>query len=137
MHSHPTPPTSLSLRSPHMRHVRINPRRPNTLSRELATPSFVTPVQSVRVRARQLARSLQFWRRVLTIWASFKATQVYIALQRRHRTSEWRRKIWERQHAHAGDVCSRLFSFCDERSVKKRREVCTDIFSVVWYVDDA
>lgn len=51
---------------------------------------------------------------MLTIWASFKATQVYVALQRRYRTPEWRKKAWEQQHAQAGDVSVRLFSLCDE-----------------------
>lgn len=63
---------------------------------------------------RQTTRSLQFWRRVLTIWASFKFTQANVTLQAQFRNADWQRRTWDRQHHRAADVrsvCLRSFTF--------------------------
>lgn len=68
-------------------------------------PAFAAPnFDCFGVAVQRTIRSLQFWRKVLTIWASFKITQVSIAFQSKFRQSEWPRRAWDQQHDRAGDV---------------------------------
>lgn len=66
---------------------------------------------------KQTFRSLQFWRRVLSIWATFKFTQLSIFLFSSFRSPEWPARAWNRQHHLAADVSLSLrhsfyFYFC-------------------------
>lgn len=70
-----------------------------------ARPAFVAPnFDRFGVAMQQTIRSLQFWRKVLTIWASFKLTQASVAFQTKFRQSDWPRCAWDQQHHRAGDV---------------------------------
>eukprot|EP00178_Gracilaria_changii_P010081 TRINITY_DN293_c0_g1_i1.p1 TRINITY_DN293_c0_g1~~TRINITY_DN293_c0_g1_i1.p1 ORF type:complete len:522 (+),score=99.59 TRINITY_DN293_c0_g1_i1:3506-5071(+) len=56
----------------------------------------------------QSSRSIEFWRRTLAIWLSFKLTQANIAVQRRYRSPSWPRDVWHRQHSKAGKMMLQL-----------------------------
>lgn len=56
----------------------------------------------------QAIRTIEFWRRVLTIWASFKVTQTSIGVQGLiqigNKAEDWQRSKWDRQHRRAANV---------------------------------
>ena len=80
------------------------PRRPVPFQ-VLSPPSFVpSPYARFFVYAKQTQRSLQFWRRVLGIWASFKIVQGSITVQKKFRGAAWPRKTWDSHHEKAGQV---------------------------------
>lgn len=92
------------------------PRRPRSVAPRHVSVAFATPnLNALSVRSRQLRRSLEFWRRVIAIWTSFKVTQAYVALQRRFRKPDWPAKVWSEQHVRAGDrmldLCTTLKGF--------------------------
>lgn len=62
-------------------------------------------IVSCRKFARNTVRAFSFWRRVLTIWASFKLTQATVAIQRPFRKPDWPARAWSTQHRRAADVC--------------------------------
>lgn len=67
----------------------------------------VTPQSVVNCAnfARHTLRAVSFWRRVITIWASFKLTQATVAIQTPFRKPEWPARAWSSQHHRAADVC--------------------------------
>lgn len=77
---------------------RVHPANSSSLS-------FVNSrLQQFELVFRQSARSLQFWKRVLSIWATFKITQIHIAAQHRFRSQNWPRQVWDAQHRKAANV---------------------------------
>lgn len=90
------------------RHIcRIKPTQTSSILCPAFAPPQLPNVHIIGVRARQVGRSLEFWRRVIAIWASFKSTQLSVALQRKFRGPNWPARVWEARHERAGDV-----SFC-------------------------
>lgn len=78
----------------------------NDLSVSLPFLSHTVPrsfAQCAQV-ARYTIRGLVFWRRVLTIWATFKLTQMSVSLQRPFRKPNWPARAWSSQHRRAADV---------------------------------
>lgn len=95
------PPRALSLGHINCALTSIGPSfRVAFLSRE--TSQFVVNCVCF---ARYTLRALSFWRRVITIWASFKLTQTTVAIQAPFRKPEWPARAWSSQHRRAADVC--------------------------------
>lgn len=76
----------------------------HVLATSQKTPCFV--VSRVVTSSRNTWRSFEFWRRVLTIWATFKFTQCSITAQSAFQSPDWPRQQWNRQHHRAADVSS-------------------------------
>lgn len=76
-------------------------------------PAFVTVNDGFINLGVQAIRTIEFWRRVLTIWVSFKVTQASIGVQNLiqigDKAEDWQRSKWDRQHRRAANVRGVVF----------------------------
>lgn len=96
---------------------------------ELRVAFVPAPLSRIALIARQAARGVRFWTGVLKIWASFKLTQMYIALSPLQASKTWVDTVWEQRHREAAQVWK--YSAFDSVSVTKHRfvpDICTDMF---------
>lgn len=78
-------------------------RKPPTIQNAYASviPQFVT---TNTLALRRVSRTIEFWARVLSIWSTYKAVQVFVGVQRPFRDDVWQARVWDAQHRRAAEV---------------------------------